>query len=79
MARPKNARDPIIERVLEASSNATVLAGRLGIRPSAVSQWKVIPLKRVPEVARITGIPEHELRPDVAELFARGSAPDAAA
>ncbi len=42
------------------------------IRPAAVSQWQKIPAKRVPGVARLTGIPMHQLRPD---LF---TAPEAA-
>lgn len=40
------------------------LAEALGIFPSAISQWTEVPIKRVPEVERATGIPRHELRPD---------------
>ncbi len=40
------------------------LAAELGIKPQAVSQWKRVPLARVFEVERVTGIPAEELRPD---------------
>lgn len=35
-----------------------------GITPQAISQWDIVPLTRVPEVEKITGISRHELRPD---------------
>lgn len=41
------------------------LARHLGISPSAISQWGSIPIERVLEVERFTGIPRHELRPDI--------------
>lgn len=40
------------------------LAKALGIFPSAISQWIEVPVKRVPDVERITGISRHVLRPD---------------
>lgn len=42
----------------------TKLAGRIRVSPSAISQWKTVPLERVPEVERATGIPREQLRPD---------------
>lgn len=41
------------------------LAESLGILPGALSQWKRVPADRAEKVADITGIPAHELRPDV--------------
>lgn len=41
------------------------LALALGITPGAVSQWDRVPVERVAEVERITGIPGHKLRPDI--------------
>lgn len=41
------------------------LAAALGIRPSAVSQWTRVPAERVIDVERVTGIPRHDLRPDI--------------
>lgn len=41
------------------------LAKALNCRPSAISQWRRVPIDRVTEVERLTGIPRHELRPDI--------------
>lgn len=46
------------------------LAKALGnISSQAVSQWKRVPADRVLDVERVTGIPRHELRPDLAAVF----------
>lgn len=42
----------------------TQLAKRIGIRPSAVSQWKSVPVEHLPEVSEFTSIPREELLPD---------------
>lgn len=41
------------------------LAAALGCSPSAISMWKQVPAERVGDVSRATGIPQHELRPDI--------------
>lgn len=41
------------------------LAADLGVSPGAISQWKDVPANRVLEVEQATGIPCHELRPDL--------------
>lgn len=41
------------------------LADKLGITLQAVTQWKRIPPKRCHEISDLTGIPPHELRPDI--------------
>lgn len=41
------------------------LAGALGIAPSAISQWREVPLNRVIAIEALTGIPRKELRADV--------------
>ena len=43
------------------------LARRVGVNKSAVARWAVrrVPAERVLEVERATGIPRHELRPDL--------------
>jgi DNA-binding transcriptional regulator YdaS (Cro superfamily) len=58
-----NKTEPL-KRVIKAAGSAEALANKLGITPQAVSQWKRIPLVRVHEVERVTGIPCRELRPD---------------
>lgn len=50
---------------LEAIGGATRLAEALGVTRSAVSQWPRVPAERVIDVERITGVPRHELRPDI--------------
>lgn len=40
------------------------IARELGVKPQAVHQWTMVPLERVLEVERITGIPREKLRPD---------------
>ena len=43
------------------------LAAQLGVQPPAVSKWEKgrIPAERVLDIERITGIPRHDLRPDL--------------
>jgi DNA-binding transcriptional regulator YdaS (Cro superfamily) len=42
-----------------------VVAAQLGITHGAISQWDKVPVERVLDVERVTGIPRHELRPDI--------------
>jgi len=57
-------RDLGLQRAIKAVGTSDALADKLKITPQAVSQWTKIPLARVFEVERETGIPRHELRPD---------------
>jgi DNA-binding transcriptional regulator YdaS (Cro superfamily) len=41
------------------------LAAKLGISPSAISQWHRVPAERTIDIERLTGIPRHDLRPDL--------------
>lgn len=41
------------------------LAAEIGITPGAVSQWERVPVERLLEIERVTGIPRSELRPDL--------------
>lgn len=43
------------------------LAAHFGVQPPALCKWERgrIPAERVPEIARVTGIPRHLLRPDL--------------
>ena len=52
----------------------SALAARLKISPSAISMWEQVPTERVGAVSQFTGIPVEDLRPDLAALFASGSA-----
>lgn len=42
------------------------LAAAMNVTPFAIKKWKYVPLGRVDEVSRLTGIPKQILRPDAA-------------
>lgn len=52
--------------------NLTVLAGALGVNKSTASRWarNGVPVERLADVERITGIPRQKLRPDIFEVAA---------
>jgi DNA-binding transcriptional regulator YdaS (Cro superfamily) len=52
------------DRAVRLAGGVSKLAAELGVTRSAVSQWDVVPMDRVFDVARIAGIPAHEIRPD---------------
>lgn len=54
-----------LRRAIEAAGTSQKLAGDLGIKPQALSQWKRVPPLRVLAVEEITGVSRHELRPDI--------------
>jgi DNA-binding transcriptional regulator YdaS (Cro superfamily) len=57
--------DPLIAHWIEAKGNLARLAKELGIAHQSIYSWSRIPAERVIDVERITGIPRHELRPDI--------------
>lgn len=50
---------------MEAAGGGAALAKELGITREAVYQWPECPVRRVLDVERISGVPRHELRPDI--------------
>lgn len=54
--------DEILRR---APIKGSELARKLGITHGAVCQWGEVPANRVLDVERLTGIPRHEIRPDL--------------
>ncbi|MDX7953737.1 Cro/CI family transcriptional regulator [Lichenihabitans sp. Uapishka_5] len=58
-------RDPALIAAVRSTKTARRLASLLGITAQALSQWKMVPPLRVLEVERLTGVPRHELRPDL--------------
>lgn len=58
-------KDEALKKAITAvGGKAEDLAAKLGITPQAISQWEQVPLLRVPDVERITGISRYDLRPD---------------
>jgi pyruvate kinase len=41
------------------------MAHELGINPASISQWDRVPVERVNDISRLTGIPRENLRPDI--------------
>ena len=58
-----------LKRAIAAAGTRTELARKLEITKGAVHQWHQIPLSRVQQVAKVTGIPVSELRPDLFETL----------
>lgn len=56
---------PIMQRCAEAVGGIAKLASLLGVRHQSFYSWKRIPAERVLEIERLTGVPRHELRPDL--------------
>jgi DNA-binding transcriptional regulator YdaS (Cro superfamily) len=64
MANSKE-RDPGVEIAIAEAGGVRALARLVGVPPSAVSVWKLIPVKHVLKIEEATGIPKEELRPDI--------------
>lgn len=65
---PKSAKDAWAS--LRMPEYTAILADGLGISKAAVSKWKQVPVNRVADVARILGLPQTLLRPDLPTLWA---------
>lgn len=61
-------RTEALERAIDAVGGPTKLAGALGVTKQAISQWEEVPPRRVLAVERASGVPRHELRPDLYPL-----------
>lgn len=62
-----NSNDAL-KRAIKAAGGLAGLATPLGISEQAVSQWDEVPPLRVLAVERVSGVPRHELRPDLYPL-----------
>ena len=54
-----------LQSAIDKVGGLAALAGPLGISEQAISQWKEVPPLRVLAVERVSGVPRHELRPDL--------------
>ncbi|MBB3771554.1 DNA-binding transcriptional regulator YdaS (Cro superfamily) [Angulomicrobium tetraedrale] len=58
-------RDASLVSAIDRIGSAAKLATLVGVSPQALSQWRRVPPLRVLDVERVTGVPRHELRPDL--------------
>lgn len=72
-------RDAGLSRAIERAGGVNALARALGLASASVAQWRSVPPARLGEVARVTGIPTAELRPDLQPGFAETQSPFAEA
>lgn len=49
--------------------NKSALAVHLGLTPGAVGHWGIVPAERLRAIEAFTGIPRHDLRPDIFEGY----------
>jgi DNA-binding transcriptional regulator YdaS (Cro superfamily) len=57
--------EALIRAKKSVGGNSGLALALTGITPQAISQWNRVPAERVLDVERITGVPRHELRPDI--------------
>lgn len=55
----------IVARGIEAAGGITKLAAGIGVRHQTFYSWTRVPAERVLDFERVTGIPRHEIRPDL--------------
>jgi hypothetical protein len=60
--------DKVMAATIKAAGGLRALARKLGVRQEAIEQWKRIPVERLQVVAKITGLPQHVLRPDLFDV-----------
>jgi len=54
-----------LKKAIELAGGHAALARSLGISSAAISQWQACPPLRVLKVEAASGVPRHELRPDL--------------
>lgn len=64
-------RPPEVQAILDRAGGVGALARRLGLDHSTVSGWTAVPAKHAPAVAAASGLPLHEIRPDIYRLDPR--------
>ena len=59
---PPPARDPVLVKLFERRGVIAYLSDELGVSRQAISKWRSVPESRVPEVSRLLGVPQYQLR-----------------
>jgi len=54
-----------LAHIFVAAGGTSKLAADLGIHHSSPYSWRAVPTQHVRKVAKLTGIPLHQLRPDL--------------
>lgn len=54
-----------ISSIINSAGGASRVAAACGIDRRAVYQWRRVPADRLKVVSELSGIPAHELRPDI--------------
>lgn len=54
-----------LDKAIKAAGGPKALSVAIGVSHQAISQWSRAPAERVLQVEKATGVPRHELRPDL--------------
>ena len=63
--------DDGLVKAATAVRSVSELSRRLQTSRGTLYRWRRVPAERVTEVERVTGVPRHELRPDVFDGYRR--------
>jgi DNA-binding transcriptional regulator YdaS (Cro superfamily) len=69
-------RSEALDKAIQQAGGVSALALELGITRQAISQWDEVPPLQVLAVEKASGVPRHELRPDIFGAEAAPSQPD---
>jgi DNA-binding transcriptional regulator YdaS (Cro superfamily) len=61
----KQVQDTGLRKAIAAAGSKYRLAQLLGIKPTSVQEWRRVPLQRVIDVERVTGVNRSVLRPEM--------------
>jgi DNA-binding transcriptional regulator YdaS (Cro superfamily) len=68
MAHPRlniERMDPGVREAVIAAGGIRPLARALGILHTTIIRWRFIPIERLLQVEKVTGVPRERLRPDI--------------
>jgi DNA-binding transcriptional regulator YdaS (Cro superfamily) len=65
--------DPGLRLAVEKAGSMTNLARLIRIAPQAIAQWDIVPINRVLEIEKATGVDRELLRPDMFKRRKRAS------